>query len=93
MKKFIVLSVVVFVFFVVSGTAFAGCGACGPVSAESSGTDEAIDGLCPSCTEVIKSNPERYMPDIKKECMIKCPECGVEIDVMEECKKAGTCCS
>ena len=54
---------------------------------------KTIGFCCPGCIETFNADPEKYMAKIGKECMIKCPECGVEIDVMEECKKAGTCCS
>ncbi|MDP8229708.1 MAG: YHS domain-containing protein [Candidatus Gorgyraea atricola] len=120
MKKLITLLVVVFVFFVSSSLAFAGCGACGAGSAKSGETGEAINTLCPvmegevskdtqykteyngktigfccpGCIETFNSDPEKYMANIKKECMIKCPECGVDINVLEVCKKAGmsACC-
>lgn len=115
MKRFMVLSTMVFIFasFVSTGIAFAGCGGC---QTESSEKGEVINALCPvmggevskdteykteyngktigfccpACIETFNSDPEKYMAEIEKKCIIKCPECGVEIDVIEECKKAGT---
>lgn len=55
---------------------------------------KTIGFCCPGCIETFNSDPEKYMAKIEKKCIIKCPECGVDIDVMEECKKAGpgACC-
>jgi len=50
---------------------------------------KTIGFCCPGCIETFNSDPEKYMAKIGKECMIKCPECGVEINVIEECKKQG----
>ena len=51
---------------------------------------KTIGFCCPGCIETFNSDPEKYMANIEKKCMIKCPECGVRIDVMKECKKVGT---
>jgi len=51
---------------------------------------KTIGFCCPGCIETFNSDPEKYMAKIDKKCIIKCPECGVEIDVVEECKKAVT---
>jgi len=55
---------------------------------------KTIGFCCPGCIKTFNGDPEKYMAQIKKQCMIKCPECGVDIDVMKECKKTGTsaCC-
>ena len=50
---------------------------------------KTIGFCCPGCVEEFKKNPEKYMAKLEKgKCMIKCPNCGTEIDVMKECKKA-----
>ena len=59
-----------------------------PYTAEYNG--KTIGFCCPGCIETFNSDPEKYMANIEKKCMIKCPECGVRIDVMKECKKVGT---
>ena len=55
---------------------------------------KTIGFCCPGCIGTFKEDPEKYMAKIKKQCMIKCPECSVDIDVMKECKKSGmsACC-
>ncbi|NQT90204.1 MAG: YHS domain-containing protein [Candidatus Omnitrophica bacterium] len=50
--------------------------------------NKAIGFCCPGCIDKFKSDPEAYMAKIQKKCMIKCPKCGAEIDLMQECKKA-----
>lgn len=58
---------------------------------------KTIGFCCPDCIEKFNAEPKKYMAKIykgKKECMIKCPKCGAEIDVMKECKKGkmeGSC--
>ncbi len=59
-----------------------------PYTAEYNG--KTIGFCCPGCIESFNSDPEKYMTKIEKKCMIKCPECGVDIDVMEEYKKIDT---
>ena len=49
---------------------------------------KTIGFCCPGCIEKFKANPGKYMAKLKKQCIIECPECGAQIDVMEECKKA-----
>lgn len=51
---------------------------------------ETIGFCCPGCIGKFKADPEKYMAKIqkaRKKCIIKCPECGAEIDMMEQCKK------
>ena len=45
---------------------------------------------CKSCIKTFKEDPEKYMQNIEKKCIIKCPKCGTEIDLAEECKKANS---
>jgi YHS domain-containing protein len=54
---------------------------------------KTIGFCCPACITKFKADPEKYMAKLglkKKECMIKCPECGAAIDMMEQCKKMDT---
>lgn len=67
-----------------------------PYTAEYKG--KTIGFCCPSCVTAFNAEPEKYMAKLKKEhmkeCVIKCPECGAEIDVMKQCKEGkmgGTC--
>ena len=50
---------------------------------------KTIGFCCAGCVEKFKANPEEYMAKLKKKCVIKCPNCGTEIDVMKECKQQG----
>lgn len=58
---------------------------------------KTIGFCCPDCIEKFNAEPEKYMAKIegaKKECVIKCPECGAEIDVTKqrrEGKMKGVC--
>ena len=55
---------------------------------------ETIGFCCPACIEKFNADPEKYMADLQEKSIIKCPECGAEIDVIEECKKGmmkGSC--
>ncbi|MFC1666490.1 YHS domain-containing protein [Candidatus Omnitrophota bacterium] len=52
-----------------------------------------IGFCCPGCIDAFKKDPEKYMAKIERKCMIKCPKCKTDIDVIEECKKAGESCS
>jgi len=56
-----------------------------PYKAEYKG--KTIGFCCAGCVEKFEADPEKYMAKLKKKCMIKCPECGAEIDIMKECKK------
>lgn len=49
---------------------------------------KTIGFCCPGCIEKFKADSEKYMAKIQKKCIIKCPKCGAEIDVMKECKSA-----
>lgn len=53
---------------------------------------KTIGFCCSGCIEKFKADPEKYMAKIQKKCIIKCPSCGAEIDVKQECKKMGYTC-
>jgi YHS domain-containing protein len=51
---------------------------------------KTIGFCCPACITKFNKDPEKYMAKLglkKKECIIRCPECGTDIDMMEQCKK------
>ena len=48
---------------------------------------KTIGFCCPGCIEKFKANPEKYMAKLEKKCIIKCPECGAEIDLKKLCKE------
>ena len=51
--------------------------------------DKIIGFCCPGCIPMFNANPEKYMVKLQEKCIIKCPECAAEIDVIEECRKMG----
>lgn len=63
-----------------------------PYKAEYNG--KTIGFCCPGCIEKFNANPKEYMAKIHKDkkCLMECPKCGAEIDVMKECKQKGGMC-
>ena len=76
-KVFGVLVIVVFV-LVISGAVYAGCGVC----PSSSSKGETVSTCPVTGTELGKDTSKQ-----DQKCMIKCPKCGTDIDVLEQCKK------
>ncbi|NQT46177.1 MAG: YHS domain-containing protein [Candidatus Omnitrophica bacterium] len=105
MRKIILMSIVVFTFvaFAYSGIAFAEetgviNGTCpvmgGKVDKDTPYTavheGKTVGFCCPGCIGKFKADPEKYMAKLRtKSHVIKCPECGAEIDIKEQCKKMG----
>ena len=61
-----------------------------PYSVEYKG--EKIGFCCAGCVDTFNADPETYLQKIEKKCMIKCPKCGAEIDVVKQCKESGIIC-
>ncbi len=50
---------------------------------------KTIGFCCAGCVSTFNADPEKYMEKLQQKCIIKCPACGAEIDVREECEKVG----
>lgn len=48
---------------------------------------KTIGFCCPGCIAKFNADPEKYMQKLQDKCIIKCPKCGAEIDLTQECKK------
>ena len=55
---------------------------------------QTIGFCCPECIPMFEANQEKYMEKItiSKPFTIRCPKCGADINVKEECMKQGKKC-
>ena len=79
MNRYVVFGVLVIAVVALSGAVYAGCGAC----TASSDKGETVTNVCPLTGKALTDDTAKQ----GQKCMIKCPKCNADIDVVEQCKK------